>query len=87
MGIYIQYILYSLILVISNVGGVMFFLHVMLFPTFLDKNYSGNTKKKIQKLFFSFNVFFVFFMLDLFPTFKKKFIFWEILKSAPLLTG
>ena len=46
----------------------MFFLHFMLFPTYLDKNNSGNT--------FSFNVFFVvFFMLDLFPTFKIVFIF------------
>ena len=34
----------------------------MLFPTFLEKNNSGNS---LKKLFFSFNVFFVFFMLEL----------------------
>ena len=38
-------------------GGVMFFSHFMLFPTFLEKNYLG-----IQNNYFSFNVFFVFFL-------------------------
>ena len=38
-------------------GGGMFFLHFMLFPTFLENNNSGNK---------------FFFMLDLFPPFKKS---------------
>ena len=43
---------------ISNVeGGVMFFSHFMLFPTFLE------TKLGIQNNYFSFNVFFVFFCM------------------------
>ena len=48
---------------ISNVwvvwggGGVMFFSHFMLFPTFLEKNLG------IQNNYFSFNVFFVFFFV------------------------
>ena len=48
---------------ISNVGwfggggGVMFFSHFMLFPTFLEKNLG------IQTNYFSFNVFFVFFFV------------------------
>ena len=42
VGIYIKYILYSIVLIfISNVGvvggGGVFFLHCMLFPTFLEK--------------------------------------------------
>ena len=37
-------------------GGVMFFSHFMLFPTFLEKNLG------IQNNYFSFNVFFVFFL-------------------------
>ena len=28
-------------------GGVIFFLHFMLFPTFLEKNNSGNKKQNI----------------------------------------
>ena len=40
----------------------MFFLHFMLFPTFLKK--SGNKKKNVlEKLFLSFNVFFVVFFI------------------------
>ena len=38
-------------------GGVMFFSHFMLFPTFLEKNLG------IQTNHFSFNVFFVFFFV------------------------
>ena len=38
-------------------GGVMFFSHFMLFPTFLEKKF-GNTNN-----YFSFNVFFVFFFV------------------------
>ena len=37
-------------------GGVFFFSHFMLFPTFLEKNLG------IQNNYFSFNVFFVFFL-------------------------
>ena len=37
------------------VGGmVMFFLHFMLFQTFLEKQNSGNKKKKINAFFFWF---------------------------------
>ena len=38
-------------------GGVMFFSHFMLFPTFIEK------KLGIQTNYFSFNVFFVFFFV------------------------
>ena len=38
-------------------GGVMFFSHFMLFPTFLETKKLG-----IQNNYFSFNVFFVFFL-------------------------
>ena len=41
---------------IGGGGGVMFFSHFMLFPTFLEKNLG------IQTNYFSFNVFFVFFL-------------------------
>ena len=39
---------------ISNVGGggIMFFLHFMLFQTFLEKINSGNKKKYIYNLMF-----------------------------------
>ena len=83
VGIYIQYILYSLILIcyLKCGGGVIFFLHFMLFPTFLDKINSGNRKTFFYLMFYS-----CFLMLDIFSIFKKKkFIFLEILKSAPLL--
>ena len=46
-NLYIQYILYSLILIFflkCGMGGVMCFLHYMLFPTFLEKKNSGNNK-------------------------------------------
>ena len=47
-SIYIHYILYSLVLILylkcGGGGGVMFFSHFMLFPTFLEKK-SGNTKQ------------------------------------------
>ena len=50
---YMQYILYSHLL--SQMwGGVMFFLHFMLFPTFLEQINSGNKKIIIifvEKLF------------------------------------
>ena len=71
MGIYIQNILYSLVIFISNVrGGGNIFLHFMLFPTFLEKNNSGNKFFFFRKnISFSFHVFF---MLDLFPKLKKK---------------
>ena len=77
VGIYIHYILYSLVQILylkcggglGGGGGVMFFSHFMLFPTFLRKNMG------IKKNYFSFNVFFVFFCML------------EILKSAPSLTG
>ena len=39
-------------------GGVMFFSHFMLFPTFWEKQNLG-----IQNNYFSFNVFFVFFFV------------------------
>ena len=78
VGIYIHYILYSLVLILylkcggglGGGGGVMFFSHFMLFPTFLEKK-SWNANH-----YFSFNVFFVFFFCML-----------EILKSAPSLTA
>ena len=61
--IYIHYILYSLVLILYlkcggglGGGGVMFFSHFMLFPTFLEKK-SGNPNQ-----YFSFNVFFLFFL-------------------------
>ena len=51
VGIYIHYILYSLVLILYlkcggglGGGGVMFFSHFMLFPTFLEKK-SGNTNQ------------------------------------------
>ena len=57
MGIYIQYILYSLVLLLylkcgggwvkgglgGGVGLCLLFLHLLLFPTFLKQN-SGNKK-------------------------------------------
>ena len=55
VGIYIQYILYSLVLIFylkcgGGLGrGVMFVLHFMLFPTFLEKKNSGNKKKYFWK--------------------------------------
>ena len=65
-AIYIHYILYSLFLILylkcggglggGGGGGVMFFSHFMLFPTFIEKK-SWNTNH-----YFSFNVFFVFFL-------------------------
>ena len=55
------YILYSLVLIffLKCGGGVMFFLHFMLFQTFLEKQNSGNKKniynlKKLKKNFFWF---------------------------------
>ena len=75
MGIYFQYILYSLVLILylkcgghSGLGwgvrwGAMFFSHFMLFTTFLEKK------------FWEYNFFFMFFFML------------EILKSAPSLTG
>ena len=82
-------------------GGVMFFSHFMLFPTFLEKK-SWNTNH-----YFSFNVFFVFFLYA--GNIEKcpfTYSYWlngrwflqivdighfimklEILKSAPSLTG
>ena len=55
MGIYIQYILYSLVLIffISNVGviwgggGGVIFSHFMLFPRFLEKKILGIIKKNL----------------------------------------
>ena len=82
-------------------GGVMFFSHFMLFPTFLETNLG------IQSNYFSFNVFFVFFLYA--GNIEKcpfTYSYWlngrwflqiidighfimrlEILKSAPSLTG
>ena len=58
-NLYIHYILYSRVLILylkcGGGGGVMFFSHFMLFPTFLEKNLG------IQNNYFSFNIFFVFF--------------------------
>ena len=51
----------------------MFFLHLMLFPAFLEKNNSGN-KKYIYNL-----MVFLCYIVDLFPTFLDFFL--EILKS------
>ena len=64
-NIYPLYILYSFVLILylkfgvvwGGGGGVMFFSHFMLFPTFLEKNLG------IQTNYFSFNVFFVFFCM------------------------
>ena len=83
-------------------GGVMFFSHFMLFPTFIEKKNLG-----IQNNYFSFNVFFVFFLYA--GNIEKcpfTYSYWlngrwflqivdighfimrlEILKSAPSLTG
>ena len=64
----------------------MFFLHFMLFPTFLEKNNSGNKKIKLflEQLFFKFTVFFMFFfMLDLFPIFKKNVYFFGNIEKCP----
>ena len=71
--IYIQYILYSLVLILYlKCGGWgMFFLHFVLFPTFLEKQILGIKKYIKKKTSFSFNIFFIFFMLDLFPTFLE----------------
>ena len=88
--------------VVGGGGGVMFFSHFMLFPTFLEKNNLG-----IQTNYFSFNVFFVFFLYA--GNIEKcpfTYSYWlngrwflqivdigdfimrlEILKSAPSLTG
>ena len=82
-------------------GGVMFFSHFMLFPTFLEKK-NGNTNQ-----LFSFNVFFVFFLyVGNIEKCPFTYSYWlngrwflqivdighfimrlEILKSAPSLTG
>ena len=79
MGIYIQYILYSLILVCYlKCGGVIFFLHFMLFPTFLDKINSGNIKIIIfflEKVLFYLMFYSCFPMLDLYSLFKKNVVF------------
>ena len=105
----IHYILYSLVLILylkcggglGGGGGVMFFSHFMLFPTFLEKNLG------IQTNYFSFNVFSVFFLYA--GNIEKcpfTYSYWlngrwflqivdighfimklEILKSAPSLTG
>ena len=61
--VYIHYILYSFVLILYLKfgvvwgGGVMFFSHFMLFPTFIETNLG------IQTNYFSFNVFFVFFCM------------------------
>ena len=51
-------------------GGVSYF---MLFPTFLEKKILGITFFFLKNNSFSFNFFFMFFMLDLFPTFLDFF--------------
>ena len=66
----------------------MFFFHFMLFPTFLQINYSGNKKKVFvleKQLFFHlmFSSCFCFYMLDLFLNFCYFFL---ILKNAPSLS-
>ena len=76
VGIYIHYILYSLVLILYlkcggglGGGGVMFFSHFMLFPTFLEN-------LGIQNNYFSFNVFFVFFFKV--PLHLQLLVKWEV---------
>ena len=86
VGIYIHYILYSLVLILflkcgvvwGGGGGVMFFFWggggCNVFLTFYAiSNISRKKNLGIQTNYFSFNVFFVFFCML------------EILKSAPSL--
>ena len=62
-------------------GGVMFFLHFMLFPTFLETNKSGNKLFCRKTILFHSMCSSRFFMLYLFPTFfgnieKCPFTYW-----------
>ena len=59
----------------------MFFLHLMLFPTFLETNKSGN------KLFFRKTFFFHLMCSSVFLSYIYFQQFLEILKSSPSLTG
>ena len=73
VGIYIHYILYSLVLILylkcgGGLGGCNVFLTFYATSNISRKKYLG-----IQTNYFSFNVFFVFFL--------------EILKGAPSLTA
>ena len=63
-------------------GGRNVFLAFYAISNISRKKISWNKKILIifLEFFFSFNVFFVFFMLDLFPTFKKSLIFGNIEK-------
>ena len=75
VGIYIHYILYSFVLILYlkfGGGGVIFFSHFMLFPTFLEKNLG------IQTNYFSFNVFFVFFFCIKMPLHLQLLVKWEV---------
>ena len=106
VGIYIHYILYSLVLilylkcgVVWGGGGVMFFSHFMLFPTFLETKY----KPIISHLMFSLCFFLYVGNIEKCPF---TYSYWlngrwflqivdigyfimrlEIFKSAPSLTG
>ena len=64
-------------------GGVMFFLHFMLFPTFLETKF-GNTFVRKTVIFYLMFSLCSFYARSISKIFR---IFVEILKSAPSLTG